>query len=61
MVATVHIDRWDVTRILIDNGSQDEILFMSAFKKMGYEKSNSKSQRSPSMASVEKELNPSGS
>jgi hypothetical protein len=30
MVITVHIHRWDVSRILIDNGSQAEILFLSA-------------------------------
>jgi hypothetical protein len=38
VVLTVHIDRWDVSRILINNGSQAEILFLSAFKKMGYNK-----------------------
>jgi hypothetical protein len=38
MVLNVHIDRWDVSRILVDNGSQAEILFLSAFKKMGYDK-----------------------
>jgi hypothetical protein len=38
MVVTVHIDRWDVTKILIDNGSQTEILFLSAFEKMGYDR-----------------------
>jgi hypothetical protein len=38
MVLTVHIDRWDVTKILIDNGSQVEILFLSGFKKLGYDK-----------------------
>jgi hypothetical protein len=37
MVATVHIDRWDVTKILIDNGSQAEILFLATFDKMGFE------------------------
>jgi hypothetical protein len=26
MVLTVHIDRWDVTKILVDNGKQVEIL-----------------------------------
>jgi hypothetical protein len=36
MVAAIHIDRWDVTKILIDNGSQAEILFLIAFEKMGY-------------------------
>jgi hypothetical protein len=33
MVLTVHIDRWDVSKILVDNGSQAEILFLSTFKK----------------------------
>jgi hypothetical protein len=33
MVITVHIDRWDVTKILIDNGSQAEILFHTGFGK----------------------------
>jgi hypothetical protein len=36
MVVTIHIDRWDVTKILIDIGSQAEILFLIAFEKMGY-------------------------
>jgi hypothetical protein len=35
MVVTIHIDRWDVTKILINNGSQAEILFLIAFEKMG--------------------------
>jgi hypothetical protein len=37
MVIIVHNDRWDVTRILIDNDSQAENLFLSAFKKIGYD------------------------
>jgi hypothetical protein len=37
MVITIHIDRWDITRILVDNGGQAEILFLSAFEKMGYD------------------------
>jgi hypothetical protein len=37
MVITIHIDRWDVPKILIDNGSQIEILFLIAFKNMGYD------------------------
>jgi hypothetical protein len=28
MVITVHIERWDITRILVDNGSQVETLFL---------------------------------
>jgi hypothetical protein len=36
MVITTHIDKWDVTRVLIDNGRQVEILFLSAFDQMGF-------------------------
>jgi hypothetical protein len=31
-VITAHIDKWNVTRVLIDNGSQGEILFLSTFQ-----------------------------
>jgi hypothetical protein len=37
MVITVHIDRWDITKILIDNDSQTEILFLATFNKMGFD------------------------
>jgi hypothetical protein len=36
IVVTVHIDRWDITKIQIDNGSQVEILFLAAFNEMGF-------------------------
>jgi hypothetical protein len=38
IVITVHIDRWDVTKILIDNGSQAKILFLATFDKMGFDR-----------------------
>jgi hypothetical protein len=38
MAITVHIDRWDVTKIFIDNASQTEILFLAAFDKMGFDR-----------------------
>jgi hypothetical protein len=38
MVIIVQNDQWDVSTILIDNGSQVEILFLSTFEKMGYDK-----------------------
>jgi hypothetical protein len=38
MVITIHLDRWDVTKILIDNGSQAEIIFLAAFNKMGFDR-----------------------
>jgi hypothetical protein len=37
MVITVHIDRWDITKILVDNGSQAKILFLAAFDKMCFD------------------------
>jgi hypothetical protein len=37
-VFTIHIDRWDVSKILIDNDSQAKILLLSTFGKMGYDK-----------------------
>jgi hypothetical protein len=61
MVITIHIDRWDVTRILIDNGSKAEILFLAAVDKMGFDKKSSKNRQSSYMASVGKESNQSGS
>jgi hypothetical protein len=38
MVITAHIDKWNVTRVLVDNGSQAEILFLSTFEQMGFNK-----------------------
>jgi hypothetical protein len=38
MVVTVHMNRCDITKILVDNDSQAEVLFLSAFDKMGYDK-----------------------
>jgi hypothetical protein len=60
MVITVHIDRWDVSKVLIDNGSQAKILFLS-LKKWVLTENSSKNRRSPSVASVGKEWNQSGS
>jgi hypothetical protein len=47
MVVTIHIDRWDVTRILIDNGTQTEVLFLCAFDKMGYYRKQLKESTKP--------------
>jgi hypothetical protein len=47
MVLTVHIDRWDVSNIHIDNDSQAEILFLSTFKKMSYDKKQLKEPMKP--------------
>jgi hypothetical protein len=38
MVITAHIDKWNVTRVLVDNGSQAEILFLSTFEQIDFSK-----------------------
>jgi multisubunit Na+/H+ antiporter MnhB subunit len=60
MVITIHIDRWDVTKILIDNGSQAEILFLLAFKKMGYDKKQFKETMKPLYGFDGKRIKPVG-
>jgi hypothetical protein len=47
MVIPAHIDKWDVTRVLIDNGCQAEILFLSAFDQMGYDRKQLKETMKP--------------
>jgi hypothetical protein len=47
MVVTVHIDRWDITKILIDNGSQVKILFLVTFDKMGFDQKQLKEPSKP--------------
>jgi predicted hotdog family 3-hydroxylacyl-ACP dehydratase len=44
MVITDHINRWDVTKILIDNVRQAEILFLTALKKWVSTKNNSRNR-----------------
>jgi hypothetical protein len=38
MVITTHIDKWDVTRVLVDNDSHTKILFLSNFQQMGFDR-----------------------
>jgi hypothetical protein len=38
MVITAHIDKWNVMRVLVDNGSQVQILFLSTLEQMGFNK-----------------------
>jgi hypothetical protein len=58
MVVTIHIDRWDITKIRIDNRSQADILFLTAFKKWVLTENNSKNLWSPSTASAGKKIEP---
>jgi hypothetical protein len=60
MVFTIHIDRWDVTRILIDKDSQVEILFLLAFEKMGYDQKQLKEPSKPLYGFSGKRIEPVG-
>jgi hypothetical protein len=42
MVLTIHFDRWDISRILVNNGNQEEILFLLAFEKWALRRSSSR-------------------
>jgi hypothetical protein len=60
MVVTVHIDRWDVTKILIDNGSQAKILFLATFNKMGFDQKRLREPLKPLYGFGGKRINPVG-
>jgi hypothetical protein len=60
IVVTVHIDKWDMTKILINNGSQAEILFLAAFDKMGFDQKQLKEPRKPLYGLDEKRIKPVG-
>jgi hypothetical protein len=60
MVLTVLIDRWDISRILVDNGSQAKMLFRSAFKKMAYDKKQLKEPTKPLYGFGNKRIKPVG-
>jgi hypothetical protein len=47
MVTTLYIDRWDVTKILIDNGSEAKILFLATFDKMDFDRKQLKELSKP--------------
>jgi hypothetical protein len=60
MVITAHINGWDIARILVDNGSQAEILFLSTFEKMRYDKSQLKEPTKPLYGFGGKRIKPVG-
>jgi hypothetical protein len=47
MVITAHIDKWNAMRVLVDNGSQAKILFLSTFEQMGFSKKQLKEASKP--------------
>jgi hypothetical protein len=60
MVTTVHIDRCDVTKILIDNGSQVEIIFLPTFDKMGFDRKQLTKPSKPLYGFSGKKIKPVG-
>jgi hypothetical protein len=60
MVIIVHIDRWDITRILIHNGSQAEILFLATFDKIGFDQKQLKKPSKPLYGFDGKRIEPVG-
>jgi hypothetical protein len=61
MVITVHIDKWDVKRVLFDNGNQVEILLLSAFDQMGFDRKQLKEVSKPLFGFGDKRIKPVGS
>jgi hypothetical protein len=60
MVITAHISQWDVVKILVDNSSQAEILFLSTFEKMGHNKKKLKESMKPLYGFGGKRIEPVG-
>jgi hypothetical protein len=60
MVITTHIDKWDVTRVLVDNDSQAEILFLSTFEQMGFNRKQLKEASKPPYSFDRRRIEPIG-
>jgi hypothetical protein len=60
MVIIAHIDQWDVTKILVNNGRQPEIPFLSSFEKMGHNKKQLKELTKPLYGFDGKRIEPVG-
>jgi hypothetical protein len=61
MVIITHIDKRDVTRVLVDTGSQVEILFLSAFEQMGFDRKQLKEESKPLYSFCGRKIMPIGS
>jgi hypothetical protein len=61
MVITVHIDKWNITRVVVDNRSQAEILFLSTFEQMGLNKNQLKESPKPLYGFGGRNIEPLGS
>jgi hypothetical protein len=60
MVVTIHIDRWDVTKFLVNNGSWAEILFLETFDKMGFDRNQLREPSKPLYGFGGKRIEPIG-
>jgi hypothetical protein len=60
MAITTLVDKWNVTRVPVDNGSQAEILFLSTFKQMGFNKKQLKEASKPHYGFRGKKIEPVG-
>jgi hypothetical protein len=61
MVITAHIDKWDITGVLVDNGYQSEILFLLAFNQMGFDRKQLKEASKPLYGFGRRRIEPVGS
>jgi hypothetical protein len=61
MVITAHIDKWNAMRVLVDNGSQAKILFLSTFEQMGFSKKQLKEASKPLYGFGGRKIEPVGS
>jgi hypothetical protein len=60
IVIMMHIDKWDVSRVLINNGSKAKILLLSAFDQMGYDRKQLKEALKPLYDFGGKRIEPEG-
>jgi hypothetical protein len=61
MVIIAHINKWDVTRVLVDNGNQAEILFLSTFEQMCFNRKQLKEASKPLYGFGRRRIKPVGS
>jgi predicted hotdog family 3-hydroxylacyl-ACP dehydratase len=61
MVITVHIDKWNVTTVLVDHGSQAKILFLLTFGQMGFDRKQLKEAWKPLYGFGRRRIEPIGS
>jgi hypothetical protein len=61
MAITLHINKWNVTRVLVDNENQAEILFLSTFEQMGLNKKQLKEALKPLYGFGGRKIKPSDS